>query len=262
MYMLTSAPPPNQICSYANDYDQWTIRRLFRYHQLPTIGNKMPWYQPFLQQVNYVSRSKQLHKRFTLYPLLSGLCQTDYFDTSYIEPPQNNIGMGKGGANVKDELFGRFHVMVDWYERINVSTILHPIAAFYMLNLDFLLIKIIQNLCCALSICTKIKDKSLSSFWRFMSSEFDIKFTGTCFFTSEINFRMWILHFICEIHVSYTKILHVKFWTISFHMWIRYFIWENVPISHVKIFLFHVFQMLNDMWIFERVSTILCQTHI
>lgn len=60
-------------------------------------------------------------------------------------------------------------------------------------------------------------------------------------FVWEINFHWLIFHFIREMHVSYTKIPHMKLWTSSFHMWIRYFLYENVPISYLKMFQFRMF---------------------
>ena len=61
-------------------------------------------------------------------------------------------------------------------------------------------------------------------------------------------FQMQVLHFICDMHVSNTNIWLVKFWTRSFHMWIKYFLSEKVPISYVngkissvKMFQFQMF---------------------
>ena len=53
-------------------------------------------------------------------------------------------------------------------------------------------------------------------------------------FICETNFHTWIFYFIREIHASYTKISHMKFWASSFHMWMSYFIRENASISYVK----------------------------
>ena len=60
------------------------------------------------------------------------------------------------------------------------------------------------------------------------------------------KFHMWMSHFICETHVSYTRFAHVKFWTSSFHMWFRCFIFEKVPNSCMK-WKFHVWKCSNSI---------------
>ena len=62
----------------------------------------------------------------------------------------------------------------------------------------------------------------------------------------EINCRLWIFHFIREIHVSNPKIIHVKFWINSFYMWIRYFICENVLVSQVE-WKFHIWECCRSI---------------
>ena len=50
-----------------------------------------------------------------------------------------------------------------------------------------------------------------------------------------------VSHFSQEVHVSNTNVSHAKFWTRSFHTWIRYFISKNVHVSYVKILQFRKF---------------------
>ena len=67
-------------------------------------------------------------------------------------------------------------------------------------------------------------------------------------FISEIHFHLWMLHFKFEILVSYTKILHVKFWNSSLHMGIGYFTCEKVCISYAKMFPFQIFFTYEMTW--------------
>ena len=65
-------------------------------------------------------------------------------------------------------------------------------------------------------------------------------------FIYEINFHLWMFHFICEIHVSWTNISHVKFWTSWFYMWFMHFWCEKIPISYAEnVAILCVFHMWN-----------------
>ena len=77
---------------------------------------------------------------------------------------------------------------------------------------------------------------------------------------SKLLFQFRVLHFIWDMLVSKINIWQVKFWTRSFHMWIKYFLCENVPISYVngkissvKMFQFQMFfRIWNDILDFHK----------
>ena len=63
-------------------------------------------------------------------------------------------------------------------------------------------------------------------------------------FIYEINFSKWLFHFVCELDIFYriySTISYVKFWTSSFHMWIRYLTYKSDRILYVKMFQFYMF---------------------
>ena len=55
---------------------------------------------------------------------------------------------------------------------------------------------------------------------------YNFTYENVILYVNYFNFHMWFFRSICEIHISYTKISQVKFWTNSFHMSIGFFIYK------------------------------------